>query len=126
MKKFEFVRMLHDQLITSSNDFFLSLSKRFRIESQNCQDVNENLREWISHIRNIDRTQWIRLAMIRFRTEPTGSVLTFEIKPNRIESSEIKSLKFRFDSVSVDLKPTGTDAKTVQKVTLDLIFNMWS
>ncbi len=59
MKKFEFVRMLHDQLMSddsSSND--LSLSKRFRIESQSCQDVNENLREWISRIRNINRTQW--------------------------------------------------------------------
>ncbi len=58
MKKSELVRMLHDQLITSSNDSSLSLSKRLRIESQNCQDVNENLREWISRIRNIDRTQW--------------------------------------------------------------------
>ncbi len=39
-------------------DFSLSLSKRFRIESQNCQDVIENLRKWISRIRNIDCTQW--------------------------------------------------------------------
>ncbi len=66
----------------------------------------------------------VRLAMIRFRTEPIDSVLTFEIKPNRIESSEIKSLKFRFGSVPVDLKPTEIDVKTVQKVTLDLIFKM--
>ncbi len=58
MKKFDFVRMLHDQLITSSNNLFLSLSNRFRIESQNCQDVSENLREWISRIRKINRTQW--------------------------------------------------------------------
>ncbi len=58
MKKSEFVRMLHDQLITSSNDLSLSLSKHFRIESQSCQDVNESLREWISRIRKIDRTQW--------------------------------------------------------------------
>ncbi len=61
MKKFEFVRMLHDQLMnddSSSNDLSLSLSKRSRIESQNCQNVNESLREWISRIRNIDNTQW--------------------------------------------------------------------
>jgi hypothetical protein len=58
MKKFELVRMLHDQWITSSNDFSLSLSKHLRIESQSCQNVNENLREWISRIRKIDRTQW--------------------------------------------------------------------
>ncbi len=61
MKKFEFVRMLHDQLMNddfSSNDFSLSLSKHSRIKSQSCQDVNENLREWISRIRKIDRTQW--------------------------------------------------------------------
>jgi hypothetical protein len=61
MKKFELVRMLHDQLMnddSSSNDFSLSLSKCFRIEPQNCQDVTEHLREWISRIRNIDRTQW--------------------------------------------------------------------
>jgi hypothetical protein len=48
MKKFEFVRMLHDQLMNeddSSNDFSLSLSNRPRIKPQNCQDVNENLRE---------------------------------------------------------------------------------
>ncbi len=43
---------------SSSNDLFLSLSKHFRIESQSCQDVNENLREWISRIRKIYRTQW--------------------------------------------------------------------
>ncbi len=61
MKKSELVRMLYDQLMnddSSSNDFFLSLSKRSRIESQNRQDVNKNLREWISRIRNIDNTQW--------------------------------------------------------------------
>jgi hypothetical protein len=46
---------------SSSNDFSLSLSKRSRIESQNCQDVNENLREWISRICNIDSTQWSNL-----------------------------------------------------------------
>jgi hypothetical protein len=40
-----------------SNDLFLSLSNRFRIKSQNCQDVTENLRQWISRIRKIDRTQ---------------------------------------------------------------------
>ncbi len=62
--------------------------------------------------------------MIRFRIEPIDSVLTFETKPNRTESSGIKSLKFRFYSVPVGLKPTGTDAKTVQKVTLYLIFKM--
>ncbi len=62
MKKFELIRMLHDQLIndddSSSNDLSLSLSKHSRIESQSCQDVSENLREWISRILNIDRTQW--------------------------------------------------------------------
>jgi hypothetical protein len=64
----------------------------------------------------------IRLAMIRFRTESIDSVRTFETKPNRTESSRTKPLKFRFGSVPVGLEPTGTDAKTVQKVTLDLIF----
>jgi hypothetical protein len=37
--KFEFVRMLHDQLMnddSTSNNLFLSLSKHFRIESQSC------------------------------------------------------------------------------------------
>ncbi len=60
MKKFEFVRMLHDQLMnddSSSNDLSLSLSKHLQIEPQSCQDVTENLREWISRIRKIDRTQ---------------------------------------------------------------------
>ncbi len=58
-KSFEFVRMLHDQLMNDdSNDFFLSLLNRLRIKSQNCQDVIESLREWISRIRKIDRTQW--------------------------------------------------------------------
>jgi hypothetical protein len=45
-KKFEFVRMLQNQLMNNDlNDFSLSLSKRSRIELQSCQDVNENLRE---------------------------------------------------------------------------------
>jgi hypothetical protein len=61
MKKSELVRMLHDQWMndddSSSNDFSLSLSKHPRIEPQSCQDVSENLREWISRIRKIDRTQ---------------------------------------------------------------------
>jgi hypothetical protein len=51
--------MLHDQLMNDdSNDSSLSLSNRLRIKLQNCQDVTENLREWILRIRKIDRTQW--------------------------------------------------------------------
>ncbi len=57
MKKFELVQMLHDQLMNDDSDLSLPLSKRSRIKPQNCQDVTENLREWISRIRNIDRTQ---------------------------------------------------------------------
>jgi hypothetical protein len=64
--------------------------------------------------------------MVRFRTEPTGSVWTFGIKPNRTESSRTKPLKFRFGSIPVGLEPTRIDAKTVQKVTLYLIFEMRS
>jgi hypothetical protein len=58
MKNSEPVRMLHGQLITSSNDPPLPLPKRPRIEPQSCQDVSEGLREWIPRIRKIDRTQW--------------------------------------------------------------------
>ncbi len=68
----------------------------------------------------------IRLAMIRFRTESIDSILTFRIKPNRTKSSRTKPLKFRCDSIPVGLESTGTDAKIVQKVTLDLIFKMRS
>jgi hypothetical protein len=70
---------------------------------------------------------WCDYVSKRFEVQikPIGSVPIFDFKPNRIECQEIKSLKFRFGSVLVDLKPIEIDAKRVQKA-LDLIFEMRS
>jgi hypothetical protein len=49
------------------------------------------------------------------QTKPIGSVPVFGSKPNRTECQETKSLKFRFDSVLVGLKPIETDKKNTLK-----------
>ncbi len=64
---------------------------------------------------------YLRLEMIRFRTESIDLISSFDLKPNRIETQETESLKFRFGSVLTGSNLVETDAKRVQKA-LDLIF----
>jgi hypothetical protein len=55
IKTNESVRILHEELINEeSNEFSLFLSSR--IESQTCKNVENELLEWLSRIR--DKTQW--------------------------------------------------------------------
>jgi hypothetical protein len=51
----------------------------------------------------------LRLGMVRFQIEPSGSIPDSDFNPNRIVCQEIKSLKFRIDSISFDLKSQESD-----------------
>ncbi len=42
--------------------------------------------------------------MIRFEIEPIDLISSFDLKSNRIDFQEIKSLSFRLDSIFIDLK----------------------
>jgi hypothetical protein len=62
----------------------------------------------------------LRLGMVRFQIEPFESVPNSDFNSNRIVCQEIKSLKFRIDSISFDLKSIETD-KRVHTKTLKCI-----
>jgi hypothetical protein len=60
----------------------------------------------------------LRLEMIRFQIESIDSNSDSDFKPNRIVRQEIKSLKFRIDSISFELKPIEFDKKEYEEILL--------
>jgi hypothetical protein len=60
--------------------------------------------------------QWnLRLEIIRFQIESFESISNSDFNSNRIVCQEIKSLKFRIDSISFDLKSQEFDKSLFAK-----------
>jgi hypothetical protein len=76
------------------------------------------------NLMRIDRFAYVS-EWFGFQIKPIDLVSVFDL--NRIESNrqKTKSLKFRFDSIFVDLKPTKIDAKRVHTKTLRCIANKY-